>query len=126
MTASRVYLGLSVLLWLPYGLYLIFDPSYLADAAGVVATTPTGSTELRAMYGGLQAAIGVFAGLALFRPVHAPKVYLAVAFLAGGLFSARLLGLLIDGGGGGYTYGALGFEAVYTVVSIVMNRRSDE
>ena len=124
MTASRVYLGLSVLIWLPYGLYLIFEPGYLAEAAGVLATTPTGTTELRAMYGGLQGAIGVFAGFALMRPALARSVYVAVAFLAGGLFSARLLGLLMDGGGTGYTYGALGFEAVYTLVSIALFRRS--
>lgn len=123
MTATRIYLGLSVLIWLPYGLYLVFEPGYLAEAAGVVGTTPTGTTELRAMYGGLQAAVGVFAGFALLRPGHAPKVLLSVAFLAGGLFGARLLGLLLDGGGSTYTLGALGFEGLYTAASIALYRR---
>ena len=125
MTAARIYLGLSILIWLPYGLYLIFEPGYLADAAGVVGMTATGKTELRAMYGGLQASIGVFASFALLHPRHTSKVCLSVAFLAGGLFSARLLGLLLDGGGSAYTYGALSFEGIYTAVSIALYRRGE-
>ena len=35
----------------------------LAGAGGVEATTPTGTTEIRAMYGGLQAAIGLLAAI---------------------------------------------------------------
>ena len=125
MTATRIYLGLSLLIWLPYGLYLVFAPDFLAEAAGLTATTPTGTTELRAMYGGLQAAIGVFAAFALFDARQASKVFLAVAFLTGGLFTARLVGLVLDGSGSAYTYGALVFEAGYAVISVALFRRAE-
>jgi hypothetical protein len=56
--AARIFLGLSALIWLPYGLLCFFQPAGLAESAGVTFTNATGATELRAMYGGLQAAIG--------------------------------------------------------------------
>ena len=49
--AARIFLALSALVWLLYGLYCLLVPGSLAEAAGVAATTPTGTTELRAMYG---------------------------------------------------------------------------
>ncbi len=51
--ATRIFPLLSALLWLPYGVYCFIHPSALAAIAGVGFQTPTGSTELRAMYGGL-------------------------------------------------------------------------
>ena len=53
---DRIFLGLSALLWLAFGIGYFFVPGYLAgeDYAGVVAATATGKTELRAMYGGLE------------------------------------------------------------------------
>ena len=65
MSLTRAFLIFSVLLWLPYGLYLMFQPGYLSEIAGLQGATPTGITELRAMYGGLQAALGAFAVAAL-------------------------------------------------------------
>ena len=59
--ATSIFLGLSTLVWLGYGLYCLLDPGYLAQAAGVAAASATGTTEIRAMYGGLQAGIGVIA-----------------------------------------------------------------
>jgi hypothetical protein len=108
--AVRVFLAFSVLLWLPYGVYCFFDPGFLAGAAGIVSQSPTGSTELRAMYGGLQAAIG---GLALAGVVSGPlrrPALIALGFLAAGLALARLGGAALDGGISAYTLAGLGFE----------------
>ena len=55
---TRLFLAANALLWLPYGLYCFLVPEFLAEAAAVSATTSTGTVELRAMYGGLQAGIG--------------------------------------------------------------------
>ena len=67
MDRTRIFLAANVLLWLPYGLYCLAAPGFLAETAGVAATTPTGSTELRAMYGGLQATIGALSLAACLR-----------------------------------------------------------
>lgn len=118
----KIFLGLSVLLWFPYGVYCVIDPGYLAEVAGVAATTPTGSTEIRAMYGGLQAALGVLAAFAFLRPTYAHTAATALCFATGGLFLARFIGFMLDGSGSGYTYGALIFELTYAVISGVMAR----
>jgi len=112
--AARIFLGLSALLWLPYGILCLLSPGFLAgeSSAGLVASSGTGSAELRAMYGGLQIAIGVFVGLGAFRPALQRPALLMTAFLTTGLATARLLGALVDGGFSAYTWGGLGFEIV--------------
>jgi hypothetical protein len=126
MLATRLFLGFSVLVWLPYGLFCVFQPGYLDEAAGVLGRTPTATTEIRAMYGGLQAAIGAFCLTALLQPALRRTALLCVCYLTGGLFAARLLGLAMDSSGSGYTYGALGFELLSTVVAGLLSRRTSE
>ena len=121
---TRVFLGLSALLWLPYGLYCFFAPASLADAAGVAFQSPTGSTELRAMYGGLQAALGLLAGLAVLRGGLVRPALVALAFLTAGLASTRLLGAAWDGGFSSYTMMGLGFEITSAVVATALLSRS--
>lgn len=113
----RIFLAFSAALWLPYGLYCFVDPGYLAEAAGVAAGSATGTTELRAMYGGLQAAIGALALASLFRaPLRQPAL-LCIAFLCAGLFTARLAGALLDASFSSYTGMGLAFESGSTAIA---------
>ena len=93
--ATRIFLGLSALLWLPYGIFCFFQPAYLAEAAGVASNSLTGTIELRAMYGGLQAGIGLLALLALFRPALQVPALVTLAFLCSGLALARVSGTIL-------------------------------
>jgi len=120
----KIFLGLSALLWLPYGVYCTFFPEYLAEVAGVVASTPTGTTEIRAMYGGLEAAFGVMCVFALARPKFAGPAALALCFALGGLALARLIGFVLDDSGSSYTYGTLVFESAYAITAGVMARNA--
>jgi hypothetical protein len=119
---TRIFLGLNVLVWLPYGLYCFVEPGYLAQAAGVTAATATGSTELRAMYGGLQIGIGTFALAAVLNAALVRPALLALAFLAGGLGIARISGAVLDDGWSFYTGMGMGFEFTILAVSIVLLR----
>ncbi len=110
MALVRGYLVFSVLVWFGYGLFCLFQPDFLVETAGVQALTATGSTELRAMYGGLQAGLGVLAMAALLRADLVRGVLITLAVLTGGLGIARLMGLAMDGGISPYTVGALVFE----------------
>jgi hypothetical protein len=124
MTATKIYLVLSTLLWLPYGIYCLIVPEYLNEAAGIIAATPTGVTEIRAMYGGLQASIGIMCAAALVRTEMARSAMLAVAFLVSGLFLARSAGFFIDSSASEYTNGVLVFEGAYALITIFLLRRT--
>jgi hypothetical protein len=111
MLAARIFLGASALLWTPYAVQCLLDPGSLAEAAGVAATSATGTAELRAMYGGLQAALGLLALAGALRPAaFARHALVALAVLAGGLGLARLGAALAGDAFSPYTGMALGFE----------------
>jgi len=120
--AVKYFLGFNVLVWLPYGLFCFITPGFLSEAAGVTAVTPTGSTELRAMYGGLQAGIGALCAAALVKPDLVRTALGTLSFLVVGLFSARLAGAFIDWGFSAYTGGAFAFELATLAIAISLLR----
>lgn len=121
--AARLFLGINVLVWVPYGVYCFFAPGFLAEAAGVASLSPTGTTELRAMYGGLQIAIGVLCALGLFRAGWQEKALHALGILTLGLGSARLIGAALDGAFSQYTIGALVFEFGLAGIALLLANR---
>jgi hypothetical protein len=120
MVAARVFLGLCAVLWLPYGLMCLASPGSLGESAGVVATSATGTIELRAMYGGLQVAVGALALVGALRPKLAPSALLALGALAAGLATTRTASALAAGELSSYTTGALALEWTMGVVSAVL------
>jgi Domain of unknown function (DUF4345) len=116
--AARVFLAFEALLWLPYGIYCFVVPSYLGAIGGVAFVSPTGSTELRAMYGGLQIGLGALSLAGALRESLTRAALLTLAFLASGLGSTRLLGVLLDGGLSGYTGAGLFFELLTAALAI--------
>jgi hypothetical protein len=121
--AVRIFLAAMAIVWLPYGLYCFLDPSALRTMAGVTATTPTAMTELRAMYGGLQSAIGALALLATVRRDLERPALVMLAALLPGLAAARLLGLVLDGSWSSYTAMGLAFEIPGSLIAWALLRR---
>jgi hypothetical protein len=121
---ARIFLATMAIVWLPYGLYCFLDPGALRALAGVAASTPTGLTELRAMYGGLQSAIGALALLATVRPSLERPAIVMLAALLPGLAAARLLGVVLDGSWSSYTALGLGFEIGGSSCAIALLRRA--
>ena len=119
----RIFFGLTALIWLPYGIYCFFAPGYLAQIAGVAATTTTATIELQAMYGGLQAGIGAFALAAALRPALIGPALIASCFLFPGLAVARLLAALGAGEFSSYTVMGLGLEWGSTALALWLLRR---
>jgi hypothetical protein len=123
---EKSFLILTAIVWVPYGVMCFLDPAALAESTGVVASTPTASTEIRAMYGGLQTAIGALALLAIFKSGLARSALVCLATLSAGLLTARLLGLAIDGGYTAYTGMAIGFEIFFFSCSLFLIGRREE
>ncbi len=122
---QRIFLAISVIIWLPYGIYCFLQPDSLEAAAGLASTTPAGRTEIRAMYGGLQAALGGLALAAFFKAQWVRPALTAIAVLTGGLFLARLVGALMDGSFTTYTTGALIFELLSALAATWLLRSAE-
>jgi hypothetical protein len=110
--AARIFLGLSALLWLPYGIYCFVRPESLAEAAGVAFTSPTGATDVRATYGGLTSALGVLAALGALSPRWTRQALVTLGTACAGFGIARVVGIALDGGASTYTAQALALEFV--------------
>ncbi len=124
MLAVRIFLGISAVLWLPYGVRCLLDPAVLAEAAGVVATSATGAIELRAMYGGLQIAVGLLALAGALRPALAPHTLVALGAVSAGLGITRLAAAAISGEFASYTLMALALEFTMGVAVLALWRRA--
>jgi hypothetical protein len=108
---TKIFLAVLALLFIPYGIYCLVAPSMLADAAGVTATTITGTIELQTMYGGLQTAIGAMCVLALFRQSLERVAMTALLFVFVGLAVPRVTLSLMHGDFSNYTVYAMVFES---------------
>ena len=122
--ATRVFLGFTGLLFAGYGLACLASPAIVADATGMQLATGTASVEVRAMYGGLQTALGLLALLAVVRePVRSPALlFLGVIFF--GLVSGRLIGIAVDPEPGSYNFIAAGYEAASAAIAFALLPRS--
>ncbi|MAR90334.1 MAG: DUF4345 domain-containing protein [Pseudomonadota bacterium] len=123
MKLIKGFLLLNAVAWLFYGIYCLLQPALLTELTGMQITTPTAVTEVRAMYGGVQMAIGVVCLLALFNPGLLRPALVMLTFVMAGLALARTLGLLLDGSTTGYVLGAIAFEAVFAGLSGLCLRR---
>jgi hypothetical protein len=122
--AARVFLGFTGLLFTGYGLACLASPGIVADATGMQLATGTATVEVRAMYGGLQTALGLLALLAVVRePLRAPALlFLGVLFF--GLVSGRLIGIAVDPEPGSYNFIAAGYEAASAAIAFALLPRS--
>ena len=94
---AKLLLIINGLTFIIYGLACAFDPSLPAGYIGMELGQAGGHVEFLAMYGGLQAALGIFF---LYCGLHSSSRKAGLKCLAlflGGLGLARLVGLLTHG-----------------------------
>lgn len=120
---ARIFLSVFGLVAMAFGVVCFVNPSFLDAFAGVVATSTTGTVELRAMYGGMQMAFGVLAFLGAFRSAFTRPALLATAILCAGLGSSRLFGAIVASEVSAYTRGGLVFEIGSTAIAAFLLRR---
>lgn len=121
---TKLFLGANAALFIVYGLMCLASPSIVADQTGMQLATGVASAEVRAMYGGLQTAVGLLALLGLMRPALQPGVLLALVFVFFGLASGRMVGILVDPDPGTYNFAAFAFESVFGMLSLMLLSKS--
>ncbi len=102
--ALVVFFALNALIWTPWGFYCLVLPEVMSgqgvpgmdvfDLSHFVARV-----EVRAMYGGLQIALGLLALAAWLKKEHRPTALLFFMFALTGLALSRFYGLVVDGNG---------------------------
>lgn len=124
MWPTRLFLGFTALAFAGYGVACLVSPDVVADAAGLGLASDVARAEARAMYGGLQIAVGALAAAALLRPALRSAALLALAFVFVGLAGGRLVGLLVEPAPGAYNGAAFVYEALSAALAIGLGRRA--
>lgn len=115
---SVVSLALTAMAFAIPGATFLLRPDLLA-VAGVSVMGPSGATELRALYGGMELGLAAFFAVALrCRTWHRPALLLQVLTFAG-LFLGRAYGLLADGAPERITFVLMTLEGLGLAVGLV-------
>jgi len=122
MTFAKVLLGFNGLIFAVYGAVCLVVPSLPAGYAGMDLPGASATTEVVAMYGGLQLGLGLFFLRAIARPELLDEGLFVMALLIGCLASARAIGLLVHGTTE-YNVGAVAYEATTAVLAVVAWKR---
>jgi hypothetical protein len=121
MNWVSVFLWLNGLTFVGYGLACLGMPSLPAHYAGLELATPSGTVEVMAMYGGLQTGFGLLLIVGARDVGRRGTILLALAVVAGGLASARLLGIAFVGPSD-YNLGALVYESLTALLAVAALR----
>ncbi|MFQ5415984.1 MAG: DUF4345 family protein [Myxococcota bacterium] len=107
MLLSKITLGFTGILFVGYGLWCAVDPDVVAGYSGLVYETPGAATEVRAMYGGLEAGFGLFLLYGLANPAYRMPALMVTLFQVGGLVLCRTIGIALSGADAYNTGGAV-------------------
>lgn len=114
-------IGLTSAVFGAFGAVLFVRPQLLA-AVGVEMARPAAAVELRAFYGGLEVGLAIFFAASVRRPAWwRPALFVQVLTL-GGAALARLLGVLVGGGGELLLYALMAAEAGGAAVGMLALR----
>ncbi|MBL4609003.1 MAG: DUF4345 family protein [Pseudomonadales bacterium] len=113
----RIFLLVSVFVWLPYGLMCFFFPSVVGEFNGMQALGDTGLIEFKAIYGGLQSGMGLLVLMAVMNSRFERPALLMLMFLCGAMGFARFIATDFDGAVSFYTYMAVVLEGTTALLA---------
>ena len=112
MLFARVLLSVTGLVFFVHGLVCFIHPATIGIESGLAMPTPSSVIEVRAEYGGLPIALGLFFIAAAFRKI-APRTGLLVMVTAlSGYATARIIAVSLAGSIDTYNAAAIAYEVV--------------
>lgn len=114
----RIFLIVSVFIWLPYGLLCFLFPSLIGGFNGIQTVADTGLIEFKAIYGGLQSGMGLMVLFALINSRFERPALLMLLFLCGSMGLARCIATDFDVAVSFYTYMALVLEGATALLAL--------
>ena len=92
---NKIFLGFTAATYGFLGGWALFDPSSYVTAVGLTINTDLGSAEIRAVYGGINLLIGLFALAVVFQSKHEELFMKILIFIIMGICTEILLMLMI-------------------------------
>jgi hypothetical protein len=122
---TQVFLATNSLFWLPWGLInLVWPESWSGEVIANMdvydLSSAVARTEVRAMYGGLQMAIGIFALLGAFRSKYRDAALVFFVLALTGLALCRLAGMILEGSSSYLSFGTAIAPGQYNQVGLAM------
>ena len=111
MLFARILLGTNGAAFALYGLACVISPEIVGGYTGMELPNPGSLTEVAAMYGGLQAGLGLVFLSSALRPARAGDGLRLMVVLLGSLALGRTVGLLAYGYSA-YNVSALVYESL--------------
>lgn len=96
MNLSRIALITAASGFTGFGIACLIRPKSMLRRVDVQARSARGTTELRAMYGGLELGFGAFFAIAAVKPEWSRPALMAQTLGLGALAASRLAGILSD------------------------------
>ncbi len=116
-----LYLAANAVIYAVFSVWCAVAPRQTANFLGLSTVNPAGESEYLAVYGGLQAGLAVFYGLAVFLPEHRKSALVMSVALYGGIVLLRTIaGMRLGFGELGNARYAYGLEIVLLILALVL------
>ena len=123
---TRLVPWLGAALFVPFGLWVLRDPSDLAALTERPLPTATALTDSRTVDGGLVVGLGVLFAACALDPTRTRTGLLAMALSIGGAFVGRCVGMATDGVTGATLRVALRELGITTLAASALVRESHQ
>lgn len=110
MLGPRVVLGIGAVAFVGHGLLCLFQPETIARESGLVLPSPAAVTEVRAEYGGLPVALGLFFAFSALHASRARTGLVVLVTICTGYALVRVASLLLQPEPDDYNLQAASFE----------------
>ncbi len=110
MLFARIILSITGLVFFVHGLVCFIHPATIGIESGLSMPTPGSVIEVRAEYGGLPMALGLFFFAAALRKIEVRTGLLVMVTALVGYASARVAAVVIAGAADQYNIAAIAYE----------------
>ena len=112
---NKIFLALTAITYGWLGGWALFNPSDYVSAVGLSINSDLGSAELRAVYGGINFLIALYALIAFFKTKHEKSFFKILLFIISGILLGRFVTVLFGEFTSAFLWGFTAFEIVYLI-----------
>jgi len=123
MLFARIVLTATGLMFFIHGLVCFIHPATIGIESGLAMPTPGSVIEVRAEYGGLPMALGLFFLAAAMQKIQVRTGLLVMVTALSGYASARVVAVLLSGEVDSYNLAAIAYELISAFLGLWALRR---